>query len=57
MGRGRGRKDGVEMNLWTPAPPSPAIAPGTLEKAGRALQDKSKEESTAPALQLREGGW
>lgn len=45
------------MNLWPPAPPSPAIAPGTLEKAGRALQDRSKEESTAPALQLREGGW
>ena len=38
MGRGRGRKDGVETASLVLGPPSPAIILGTLEKARQALK-------------------
>lgn len=56
MGRGRGRKDGVEMASLFLGPPSPAITSGTLEKARHALKGGKERGGHSPCPAAK-GGW
>ena len=56
MGRGRGRKDGVETASLVLGPPSPAIVSGTLGKARHALKGGRERGGHSPCPAAK-GGW